>query len=362
MISHSTIERIKDLPVHDVISHYVDLKKAGATWKAKSPFSDEKSASFFVVPSKNIFKDFSSGKGGNAITFVMEYTGKSFPDAVKEIAEKCNERIEYDELSEEDQNLALDRELLYRMNEAAAKRYAGALLELDATHLAYQELIDKRRYTADTLLQWQVGYAPGDTDGYKPNAWRFLTELIGDKNYQAGIELGLIVQKKGHTYDFFRHRVMYPIHNHHGRIVAFGGRALRTDEYNAKYLNSADSKVYQKEATLYGLHFAHKPIHDSGFAFLMEGYTDVISFHQAGYANSVGTCGTALTPNQCKLLRRYTSKVVLLRDGDAAGQKATLRDITTLFAHGFEVTVLPVPEFEDGRKVDPDDMTRMFNV
>lgn len=372
MISQSTIERIKELPVQEVLSHYVDLKKAGTTWKAKSPFADEKTASFYVVPSKNIFKDFSTGKGGDAIKFVMEFTGKSFPDAVKEIADKCGERIEYDELPEEEQNKALDKELLYKLNEAAAKRFAEQLHLADpvvkegylkAPHPSFCELIERRRYTPDTILQWQIGYAPGKVEGgFDPSAWRFLTDLVGDKNRAGALELGLIVEKNGHTYDFFRNRIMYPIHNHYGRIVAFGGRALVVDEYNAKYINSPDSKLFHKEETLFGLHFAIKPIHQSEYAFLMEGYTDVISFHQAGYANTVGTCGTALTEKQCKLLQRYTRKVCLLRDGDEAGKKATLRDIDMLYSFGFQVTVLPVPEFDDGRKVDADEMTRLFQL
>lgn len=369
MISQSTIERVKDLPAHTVISHYVDLKKAGANWRGLSPWSQEKTPSFYVVPSKNIFKDFSSGKGGSAITFVMEKTGLSFPDAIKEIADKCGERIEYDELSQEDQDLALDKDLLHKLNEAAAKQYAEQLAkllaqrssDLEAVHPATDEMV-KRKFTISTIIQWQIGYAPGETGGeFKPTKWRFLADLIDDTNYKGALEIGLIQTKAGHTYDTYRHRVIYPIHNHQGRIVGFGGRALQEDTFNAKYINSPDSKIYKKDQVLFGLHFAHKAIHDAGYAYLTEGYTDVISFHQAGYTCTVGTCGTALTESQCKLLRRYTGKVVLFYDGDKAGQAATLRAIDMLVAHGFEVGVVPMPEFEDGRKVDPDEMTRIFN-
>lgn len=355
MISQSTIERIFELPIQEVISHYVDLKKAGSTFKAKSPFVDEKTASFYVVPSKNIFKDFSSGKGGGSIRFVMEKTGKSYPDAIKEIAELCNIRVEYDELSQADIDLALDKENLYLVNEAAARKYREQLTEADAIFLT-----DQRAFTLDTMLQWQIGYAPGKANGFSPNDWRFMVQLVGDKNRKAAIELGLIQEKNGHTYDFFRHRVMFPIHDHLGRIVGFGGRALQTDEFNAKYINSPESKIYHKDQVLFGLYFAQKAIKDAACAYLMEGYTDVISFHQAGFANSVGTCGTALTESQCKLLKRYTNKVVLFRDGDNAGKKAALRDIDILVQQGFSTAIVPMPDLGDDRKVDPDELTRLF--
>lgn len=368
MISASSIERIKEIPIHTVVSHYVTgLRKAGHSWKGKSPWTNEKTGSFFVVPSKNIFKDFSSGRGGDAITFVMEMTGLSYPDAIKDIADKCGERIEYDQLSKEDIDHALDKDILFKMNQATARQYAQQLHQVwmkeKATHPAAAEIL-KRQFTPEIVLQWQIGYAPGATEGYAPGEWQFLTKLIGATNYKAAVEIGLVKndQEKGITYDTFRHRVIYPIHDHLGRIAGFGGRALKEDDYNAKYLNSPESKVYKKDQILFGLHYAHKAIRSCGYAYLMEGYTDVISFHQAGYPCSVGTCGTALTESQCKLLRRYTGKVVLFYDGDKAGQSATVRAIDMLVSQGFEVGVVPMPELEDGRKVDPDELVRMFQV
>ena len=379
MISQHSIEEIKDIPIYDVVSRYVpDLKKAGATWKAKSPWSNEKTASFYVVPSKNIYKDFSTGNGGSGIDFVMKFgQGCSFVDAIKDIAAKCNVRIEYDEKPTEEVKAQLEeKELMYTLIQTAANSYHAELkkyvtLDPDAQDIQagekepsaiYKELVVKRKFTADTLLQWQIGFAPGDTQGFAPARWRFITDKMGDKNRQHAIDVGLIVNKpdKGLTYDTFRNRIMFPIHNHHGRIVGFGGRTMQKDEYNAKYINSADSVVYHKETVLFGLHFATKAIRDCGYAYLMEGYTDVLSFHQAGYACSVGTCGTALTEHQCKLLRRYTDHVVLFRDGDEAGQKATLRDIDLLIVHGFHVSVVPMPEVDGKEKIDPDELTRLF--
>ncbi len=371
-ISPSSIDRIKDIPVADVIGRYIELKKNGSGFKAPSPFTDEKTPSFYVVPSKNIFKCFSSGKGGDAIAFVMEYNNMTYIDAIKDIAQKCGERLEYEEPTPEAKEQADHREVLYKLNEATARQYARQLHELlnqragdlAITHPAIDEIV-KRKFTYDTLVQWQIGYAPispspqGEGRG---EGWNFLCNLIGDKNYAGAIELGLIKSKEqtGKRYDAWRNRVMFPIHNHHGRIVAFGGRALAPDEFNPKYMNSSDSPIFSKENTLFGLHFAHEAIRKSGYAYMMEGYTDVISFHQAGFNCTVGTCGTALSEAQCKLLKKYCSKVVLFPDPDKAGEASALRNIDILMKHGFETAVVPMPQVE-GKKVDPDELTRMFN-
>jgi len=373
-ITPSSIERIKELSIYEVVSHYVDLKKAGANWRGTSPWHDEKTLSFYVVPSKNIFKDFSSGKGGSAIHFVMEKTGLSYPEAIKDIAGKCNVRLEFEDNAtntEERKKEVEHTETLYKLNEATARKYTEQLQAIvngqsTMDHGQVAKELAKRQWTQDTIIQWQLGYAP--------DAWRFITDLAGDKSHAAAKELGLIKtdENKGVTYDTFRHRLMYPIHNHHGRIVGFGGRALppspsaqgdqKADFTPAKYLNSSESSIYKKENVLFGLHFAHEAIRKCGYAYLAEGYTDVISFHQAGYNVMVATCGTALTDGHCKLLRKYTNKVVLFRDGDEAGQKATLRDVDILLQAGFEVDVVPMPLVEGRDKVDPDDLTRMFDL
>ncbi len=361
MIAPTTIERVRELSIVDVISRYVpDLKKAGTSWKAPSPFTNEKSPSFFVVPQKNIFKCFSSGKGGDAIRFVMEKQNIPYPQAIEEIAGQHNIAIEYESNGQTKEYLD-EIEQLYKINQSAARKFAAALIEVDGTHPAFTEVIDKRRFTADTILQWQIGYAPGDIAEYSPTKWRFLTETLVAKGlYKAGEELGLCKTKGEVNYDTFRHRVMYPIVDHHGRTVGFGGRSLKPDSFNAKYINSGDSRIFHKSKILYGLHFAANAIRNAGYANLMEGYTDVISFHQAGHNNSVGTCGTALTEDQCKLLRKYTDKVVIFGDGDEAGQNAVLRAIDELMKFGFQTSVVPMPIIE-GKKVDPDELVRMFN-
>lgn len=377
-ITQSTIERVLDAAIYDVVNSYsdIELKKNGPTgYKAISPWGKEKTPSFYVVPGKNIFKDFSSGKGGGPVKFVMEKEQCGFYEAVHKVASIIGERVEYDALPDNHKEVTDHRESLYRINEAAARKYVEQLRQSTVDSPQWTEL-QKRCYTEHTIVQWQLGYAPGDTAGYQPNQWKFITNLAGDKSYQAAIDARLINTKNGHTYDVFRHRLIYPIHDHRGRIVSFGGRALESTVKAtpslsergqggevftpAKYLNGADSIIFKKENVLFGLHFASKAIRACGYAYITEGYTDVISMHEAGYNNTVGTCGTALTHHQCELLKRYCKKATLFYDGDGPGQKATLRAIDMLVQHGFEVSVVPMPVFDDGRKVDPDDLTRMF--
>ncbi len=362
-ISPSSIDRIKDLPVADVIGRYIELKKNGSGFKALSPFNDEKSPSFYVHPAKGIFKCFSSGKGGDAIAFVMEYCNMGYIDAIKDIAQKCGERIEYETPTPEAKEQADQREVLYKLNLATARQYTKQLHDLinqrandlSFDHPALTEIV-KRKFSFDTLATWQIGYAP------QPEQWNFLTDLIGDKNFASAIELGLIKHKEqtGKRYDTWRNRLMFPIHNNQGRVVGFGGRALKEDQYNAKYQNSGESKIYKKDNVLYGLHLAIESIRKVGYVNLMEGYTDVISFHQAGYSNTVGTCGTALSEAQCTLLKKYCSKVVIFPDDDPnkAGEKSALRSIDLLMRHGFETAIVPMPHVE-GKKVDPDELTRI---
>lgn len=371
MISPKTIDQIKELSIYDVVSHYVtDLKKSGQhSYKACSPFADEKTPSFYVVPSKDIFKCFSTGKGGSAITFVMEHEKMGYVDAIKEIAGKFGIHIEYEisEKANEDQN---EREELFKINEATARQYAKQLFEANKNeqtkHPAVYELIEKRKFSIDTLTQWQIGFAPGNiANGYKPDEWKHLASILHEKGkIDPALKLGLVVQKDKTVYDTFRNRIMFPIHNHHGRIVSFGGRALAPDDFNAKYMNGSDSPLFNKSKVLYGMHFAHKAIRKLGWAALVEGYTDVISFHQAGYNNTVAACGTALTPEQCTLLKKYGDKVIMFPDHDPkndAGEKSALRNIDLLLQHGLEVTVVPMPKIGTG-KVDPDDLVRMFET
>lgn len=352
MIARETIDAIQQLPIVDVVAKFYsgELKRTGATYRGKSPWADEKTPSFYVVPAKNIFKDFSSGHGGGAINFVMLQNSLSYPLAVKEICKEFGIKIEEDANGHDPKETEFT-EQLYVVNRAAARRYSELLWNLDGNRSHFHTVADeiiRREFTDESLTTWQIGYAP--------DAWDYLKSIMIEKGfYQHGIELGLIKTKADRTYDVFRHRIMFPIHDERGHIVAFGGRRLR-EEDNPKYLNSADSRIYTKSKVLYGLHFAIHSICKSGYARLVEGYTDVISMHQAGYTNTVGSCGTSLTPEQVNLLKRYTKKVIVLMDGDEAGQKAADRCIDLFLDEGFQIDLVPLPD-----RKDPDDFVRMFN-
>ncbi|MES2287881.1 MAG: DNA primase [Bacteroidota bacterium] len=359
MISRNTIDQIRELSIVDVIGRYVgDLKKAGSSYRAKSPFTDEKTPSFYVVPQKQIFKDFSTGKGGDCITFVMEFKNLNYPLAVKEICSDFNITVEDDyEAPVRDPQETERIEMLYKINQATARKYAQFLYTMDGSHPQFNHVADeiiRRQFTEETVIQWQIGYAP--------DMWHYLTDLLVNKgNYQHGFDLGLIKTKGERNYDTYRHRLIFPIQDERGRIVSFGGRhlngaiATQTDGDVIKYINGPESPVYNKSKTLYGLFHAMPGIRKAGYAHVTEGYTDVISMHQAGFNNTIGTCGTSLTDDQVTLLKRYTQKVVLVFDGDKAGIAATGRAIDMFLAQGFEVDVLPLPEGKD-----PDDFVRMF--
>ena len=377
MIAQTSIDRIRDLSIKDVVEKFLpvgcELKKNGTGYKCKSPFNNENTPSFYVVPAKNIFKDFSSGHGGDAIRFVMLYEKCTFIEAIEKIAAATGERLEYDRPATDEEKQQYERKtILQEINTRVAAAYAKQLLQVNnlvsRAHLftqptarrlatlvlhkyglldAHRELTLKRKFTLSTLLQWQIGLAP---DG-----WKFLTKTFIEKAKVAeGMELGLIREKDHRHYDFFRNRVMYPIFNERGAVVSFGGRTLG-DGDEAKYMNGTESPIYVKNKTLYGLNFAGKAIHKHGYAYLMEGYTDVISFHQAGYNVAVGVCGTGLTPEQCTLLKSYTDNVVIFPDYDpnvsgakgevkTPGEDAALNQINLLMQHGFSVHVVPLGE------------------
>lgn len=360
MISRTTIDTVRMLPIKDVIGRYVtDLKPAGGSFRAKSPFTEEKTASFYVVPGKNIFKCFSSGKGGDAITFVMEHTGKKYIDAVIEICSDHSIPVERDNSDIVSKDETDFTESLYIVNRSAVKNFTEQLhtiwpLNGSPTDHPLTEELTRRGYSTDTIVEWNLGYAP--------DAWNFLShKMVHAGFHKQGIELGLIKDKEGRTYDTFRHRLIFPIQDERGYVVAFGGRDLpgavhtKPADKVPKYINSADSRIFKKSKVLYGLHHAIPCIRKAGYANLVEGYTDVISMHQAGLENTVGSCGTSLTADQCKLLKRYTDNVVIFFDGDAAGQAATERAGMLLIEEGFSVQNVVLPEGKD-----PHDFVKMF--
>lgn len=349
MIARDTIEEIKNrVDIVDVISDFISLKKAGQNYKALSPFSNEKTPSFFVVPAKGIFKDFSSGKGGDAFTFVMEHEGMSYTEAIRYLAKKYGVEIREDRATEEVQAQQSEREGLYILMNYAKEYYRDKLLHSEEGQSIGLSYFRERGFNDRTIQKFELGYA---LEGWE----NFSKEAI-QKGYNKELleKTGLVVKKDdGGSYDRFRGRVIFPIHNMAGKVIAFGARMLGKDKNQPKYINSPETDIYHKSNVLYGLFQGKNAIRQADNCYLVEGYTDVISMHQAEVENVVASSGTALTEEQIKLMRRFTDNVTVLFDGDAAGIKAALRGIDMILQGGMNVRVLLFPDGED-----PDSFSR----
>ena len=343
MISRDTIEEIRNrLDIVDVISDFVTLKKSGQNYKALSPFSNEKSPSFFVVPGKAIFKDFSSGKGGDAITFVMEHEKMSYAESLRYLAKKYGVEIKEDRLSDENAAIISEREGLYILMNFAKDYYRKQLISSEEGISIGLSYFRERGFHDRTIEKFELGYA---LEGWE----NFSAEAV-DKGYNKELleKTGLIVKKDdGSSYDRFRGRVIFPVHNISGKVIAFGARMLGKEKNQPKYINSPETEIYHKSDVLYGLYQGKNAIRQQDECYLVEGYTDVISLHQADVQNVVSSSGTALTESQIKLIRRFTENITVLFDGDAAGIKAALRGIDMILKGGLNVRVLLFPDGED---------------
>jgi DNA primase len=343
LISRDTIEEIRNrLDIVDVISDFVSLKKSGQNYKALSPFSNEKTASFFVVPGKGIFKDFSSGKGGDAITFVMEHEKMSYSESLRYLAKKYGVEIKEDRLSDESAAIISEREGLYILMNFANEFYRKQLTGSEEGISIGLSYFRERGFNDRTIEKFELGYAL--------NGWENFTEEAIAKGYNKELleKTGLVVKKEdGSTYDRFRGRVIFPVHNISGKVIAFGARMLGKEKNQPKYINSPETEIYHKSDVLYGLYQGKNAIRQHDVCYLVEGYTDVISLHQADVQNVVASSGTALTENQIKLIRRFTENITVLFDGDAAGIKAALRGIDMILKGGLNVRVLLFPDGED---------------
>ncbi len=343
MISRDTIEEIRNrLDIVDVISDFVTLKKSGQNYKALSPFSNEKSPSFFVVPGKAIFKDFSSGKGGDAITFVMEHEKMSYAESLRYLAKKYGVEIKEDRLSDENAAIISEREGLYILMNFAKDYYRKQLISSEEGISIGLSYFRERGFHDRTIEKFELGYA---LEGWE----NFSAEAV-DKGYNKELleKTGLIVKKDdGSSYDRFRGRVIFPVHNISGKVIAFGARMLGKEKNQPKYINSPETEIYHKSDVLYGLYQGKNAIRQHDECYLVEGYTDVISLHQADVQNVVSSSGTALTESQIKLIRRFTENITVLFDGDAAGIKAALRGIDMILKGGLNVRVLLFPDGED---------------
>lgn len=342
MISRSTIDRVfESARVEEVIGEFVQLKKAGSNFKGLSPFTDEKTPSFMVSPVKQIWKDFSTGKGGNAISFLMEHEHYTYPEAIKWLAKKYNIEIEETEQTSQEKEQLNERESMFLVSKFAKDYFHNVLLNTNQGKAIGLSYFKERGFREETIQKFDLGYCIDEWDNF--------TKAALDKGYKLKYlaSTGLTIVKENKQFDRFKGRVMFPIHSMSGRILGFGGRILTNDKKAAKYLNSPESDIYHKSKILYGIYQAKKEIAKQDNCFLVEGYTDVISFHQSGIENVVASSGTALTPEQIRLINRLTKNVTVLFDGDAAGIRASIRGIDLILEQGLNVKVVQFPEGED---------------
>lgn len=327
--------------IEEVIGDFVTLKKAGSNFKGLSPFSNERTPSFMVSPAKQIFKDFSSGKGGSVITFLMEHEQFTYPEALRYLAKRYNIEVEETGQSEAEQEKRSERESMFLVNQFANDYFQEQLWKDDTGRAIGLSYFRERGFSDETIKDFQLGYSQ---DGYQV----FCDHAL-DKGYQLEYldKVGLVKVDGDRKIDRFRGRVMFPILSHTGRVLGFGGRILKKDAKAAKYLNSPESDIYHKSKILYGVYQAKTAIARADECFLVEGYTDVISLHQAGIKNVVASSGTALTVDQIVLIKRYTRNITLLYDGDPAGIKASLRGIDLILEQGMNVRTVLFPEGED---------------
>lgn len=342
LISKTTIDAVFETArVEEVIGDFVQLKKSGSNFKGLSPFSDERTPSFMVSPVKQIWKDFSSGKGGNAVAFLMEHEHFTYPEAIKYLAKKYNIEVEETEQTDEQKEQANERESMYVVSEFARDYFHKTLLNSEQGKAIGLSYFKERGFTEETIEKFQLGYSPDVWDAFTSEAIR--------KGYKLEFleKTGLTIVKEEKQFDRFKGRVMFPIHSLSGRVLGFGGRILTNEKKAAKYLNSPESEIYHKSKVLYGIYYAKQAIAKEDNCYLVEGYTDVIQLHQLGIENVVSSSGTALTPEQIRLINRLTPNITVLFDGDAAGQRASLRGIDLILEQGMNVKVCSFPEGED---------------
>tara|TARA_R110002049_G_scaffold5422_2_gene37571 strand:- start:2995 stop:4953 length:1959 start_codon:yes stop_codon:yes gene_type:complete len=342
LISASSIDQVFETArVEEVIGDFVQLKKAGSNFKGLSPFSDERSPSFMVSPVKQIWKDFSTGKGGTAVSFLMEHEHFTYPEAIRYLAKKYNIEIEETVQTDEQKEKANEKESLYLVSEFANTYFQKILHKTDQGKSIGLSYFKERGFTEETIKKFDLGYAL--------NQWQAFTDEALKQGYSIDYlaKTGLTIVKEDKRFDRFKGRVMFPIKSMSGRVLGFGGRILVNDKKAAKYVNSPESEIYYKSKVLYGIYHAKQSIAKEDNCYLVEGYTDVIQFHQTGIKNVVSSSGTALTSEQIRLINRLTKNITVLFDGDAAGMRASLRGIDLILEQGMNVKVCTFPEGED---------------
>ena len=342
MIDQATIQKIFDAAdIYEVVSDFVSLKKRGVNYLGLCPFHNEKTGSFTVSPAKGIYKCFGCGKGGNAVNFIMEHEQMSYVEALKYLAEKYHIPVEEKELTEEQRKEKTERESMLIVSSYANEYFQYQLWNTDEGRSVGLGYLRQRGISDEMIRKFGLGY--------NPEGWGAFTKAAQEKGYKKEflVKTGLTIENEKGLFDRFRARVMFPVFDLAGKVIAFGGRTMTTDKKISKYLNSPESEIYHKSKTLYGIFHAKKSIVQQDRCILVEGYTDVISFHAKGIENVVASSGTSLTIEQIRLIRRLTPNVTIIYDGDAAGIKASLRGIDLVLEEGLNVRVLLLPDGED---------------
>ncbi|MBQ1204521.1 MAG: DNA primase, partial [Alistipes sp.] len=345
MIDRTTVDRIYAAAnIVEIIGEYVTLKRKGVNYLACCPFHNEKTPSFVVSPAKGLYKCFGCGKGGNAVTFLMEHESITYPEALKMVAKRYNIPVEEREETEEDIRKNNDRESMFAVNSWAAEYFVNFLhSDPEGLSVGMSYFRQQRKLTDATIRKFGLGFCPSHGDRMTRDA------ITAGYKEEFLLRTGLTKSREsdGHLYDPFRDRVIFPVHNISGRVVAFGARTLRTDKKVAKYLNSPESEIYSKRNEIYGLYFAKRAIQQQDCAIMVEGYLDVISMHQVGIENVVASSGTSLTQQQIRLLSRFSRNMTVIYDSDPAGIKASLRGIDLILQEGLNVRVVLLPDGED---------------
>ncbi len=351
MIDQTTIDRIIDAAeISDVVGEFVTLKKRGVNLLGLCPFHNEKTPSFIVSPAKGIFKCFGCGKGGNSVNFIMEHESLSYPEALKWLAKKYHIDVQEEEETPEQKQMKDERESMMIVSAYAQKYFTRYMWDENEGRTIGLSYLRERGIRDENIKKFELGFCPDGKDTFTQNAQKegYRMEFLE--------KTGLTIKREDWVRDRFAGRVMFPIHNIAGRVIAFGGRTLKSDKTVAKYLNSPESDIYHKSRVLYGIFQAKRSITQLDKCYLVEGYTDVLSLHQAGIENVVASSGTALTPDQIRLIKRFSHNITIIYDGDAAGIKASLRGIDLVLEEGVNVKVLLLPDGED-----PDSFARSMS-
>jgi DNA primase len=353
VVKRETIQEIQNrIDIIDVVGEFVKLKKRGANYLGLCPFHNEKTPSFTVSPSKEIYKCFGCGRSGNTIGFLMEHEKFSYVEALRWLAARYGIRIEETETSPEQQRLQQVADSLFILNQFAAKYFSSALLDSEEGQAVGLSYLEERGFREDIIRKFQLGYCPEGRDAFAR------ASLAAQFNIDLLQRSGLVVLRGDQPADNYRGRIIFPVHNPSGKILGFGARQIRTNDRSPKYINTPENEIYVKSKLLYGLYFARQAIDRQDECLLVEGYTDVISLHQAGVENVVASGGTSLTQDQLRLIKKYTDNLTIIYDGDAAGIKAALRGLDMALEERLHVSLVLIPDKEDPdsyvRKVGPE--------